>query len=135
MALVMEWMATRAAVGYSPAAPLFCTASGKQITSAYIRRRADQKERQEDKPQGQSGDKRSELVHDVSGTCIGTRNVMRSSVDVIRPERGALKAPGLIEKAAGAKQRQVDPKGEEVDVEKDQEANGRPRGVQADDSS
>ena len=38
MAIITEWVRTRAALGYSPAAPLLCTASGKQITSAYIRR-------------------------------------------------------------------------------------------------
>jgi site-specific recombinase XerD len=38
MAIVAEWMRTRAALGHSPMSPLFCTATGKQITSAYIRR-------------------------------------------------------------------------------------------------
>jgi site-specific recombinase XerD len=38
MAIVMEWMGTRARLGYPQTAPLFCTASGRQITSAYIRR-------------------------------------------------------------------------------------------------
>ena len=38
MAIITEWMRTRADLGYAPNAPLFCTASGKQISSAYIRR-------------------------------------------------------------------------------------------------
>jgi site-specific recombinase XerD len=38
MAILTEWMGTRSALGYAPSAPLFCTASGRQITAAYIRR-------------------------------------------------------------------------------------------------
>lgn len=38
MAILAEWMGTRSRLGYPQTAPLFCTASGRQITSAYIRR-------------------------------------------------------------------------------------------------
>jgi integrase len=38
MSILQEWMGTRARLGYPPSAPVFCTANGKQITPAYIRR-------------------------------------------------------------------------------------------------
>jgi site-specific recombinase XerD len=38
MANLQQWMGTRERLGYPPSAPVFCTASGKQMTSAFIRR-------------------------------------------------------------------------------------------------
>lgn len=38
MAILAEWMGTRSRLGYPQTAQLFCTASGRQITIAYIRR-------------------------------------------------------------------------------------------------